>query len=277
MYELLLRTETLFLSLRPLVLLGIGVPALIAGLVFWLGGARYSTVIVGLLGALVGAVAGLMVSQWLGLNLWLAMIVGAAVVSTVSALLRNVLVLALAVLVIAAAAGAGYLAVALDKAIPQEQTEPDAQASTGQSLLFQSLSGSDARLDYVDRMTRQEADFAEKVRAIGTDTWETAQPHIWKLALSVAAGAAVAVFLVWFVKKALIALAYSVVGTATLIVGAQTTTLAGGWHVVSAIRPGPWALPATFGGMVAFGWVVQLIISRTPKPQKAEKHPESSE
>ena len=53
MYELLLRTETLFLGLNSLVLLAIGIPALAVGLVFWLGGTRYSTIIIGLLVCLV--------------------------------------------------------------------------------------------------------------------------------------------------------------------------------------------------------------------------------
>jgi hypothetical protein len=269
MYELLLRTETLFLGLRPLVLLAIGGPALIAGLVFWLGGVRYSTWIIGLLGAVVGAVVGLMISQWLGPHLWVSMIVGAAVLATASVFLRNILILVLAVLVIAGASGAGYLAVLLDRAVPQEEAE--VASAPEQSALFQSLNDTNERLEYVDQLTSQEGGFGRRVEAVGKDTWTTAQPHLWKLALSVVAGAAVAIFLVWFVKNALIALAYSVVGTATLVLGIQTGTLAGGWHVVSALPQNPWLLPGVFGGMTAFGWIVQLLISRKPKAKKEGK------
>jgi len=275
MYELLLRTETLFIALRPLLLLGIGGSALIVGLIFWLGGVRYSSAIIGLLGAVVGAVVGLMVSEWLRFEMWVGMVAGAAILATVSVLLRNVLILVLAVVVIAAAAGAGYLAVALDRAIPQE--EAATRGDSGRSLLFQSLDGSAERVDYVDRLTRQEADFSEKVRAIGADTWETAQPHLWKLGLAVLAGAAVALFLVWFIKKALIALAYSVVGTAVLVVGAQTASLGLGFKVASALPVNPWLLPATFGGMTAFGWVVQLLTTRKPREKAAEKTRQASD
>jgi hypothetical protein len=59
-YELLLRTETLFLGLPAHVLLLVGVVALGVGLVFWLGGARHSAIITGLLGAVVGAAVGLL-------------------------------------------------------------------------------------------------------------------------------------------------------------------------------------------------------------------------
>ena len=55
MYELLLRTETLLIGLQSPVLLGIGAIALVIGLVFWLAGTRYSTIIMALLGAVIGA------------------------------------------------------------------------------------------------------------------------------------------------------------------------------------------------------------------------------
>lgn len=279
MYELLLRTETLFLGLRPLVLLAIGGPALIAGLVFWLGGVRFSAWIIGLLGAVVGAVVGLMISQWLGPHLWVSMIVGAAVLATASVFLRNILILVLAVLVIAGASGAGYLAVLLDRAVPQEEAEVETRTTPEQSPLFQSLNDTNERLEYVDRLTSEEGGFGRRVEAVGKDTWATARPHLWKLGLSVVAGAAVAIFLVWFVRNALIALAYSVVGTATLVLGIQTGTLAGGWHIVSALPRNPWLLPAVFGSMTVFGWIVQLLISRKPKAKKEgkEKHGESKD
>jgi hypothetical protein len=278
MLELLIRTETLFFYLEPLWLLGIGVPALIVGLVFWLGGVRYSTPITGLLGALVGAVAGLLVSQWLKLHLVLSTVVGAAVVATVSVLLRNPLILVLAVLVVATAAGGGYLAVILEKVTPPEpaqQTDADAAGSVS----YQSFRGMSlpARLDYVDRLARQEEDFSERVRAIGNDTYQAAQPYLWKLILAVLAGAVVSIFLLWFVRKALIALAYSVVGTAVLVVGAQTALLAANFKAASALPPNPWLLPGTCGGMVAFGWLVQLVTTRKPKEQAKASHKDAEE
>jgi hypothetical protein len=54
MYELLLRTETLLVGLATPVLAALGIGAVVVGLVLWLGGTRYSAVIIGLLGAVVG-------------------------------------------------------------------------------------------------------------------------------------------------------------------------------------------------------------------------------
>jgi len=270
MLELLIRTETLFVGLTPVKLMAIGMPALVVGLIFWLGGVRYSTPITGLLGAVVGAAAGLLVGQWLTLHLLLSMVVGAAVLATVSVLLRNILILVLAVLVVAAAAGGGYMVVLLDRVAPTEQAQERTSGEAPAGAQSFSQMEPAARLDYVDRMARQQEDFSERVRAIGTDTFEVVQPHLWKLILAALAGAAVSIFLVWFVKNALIALAYSVVGTGALVVGAQTALLAANVRAASALPANPWLLPGTCGGMVAFGWVVQIVATRKPK-EKREK------
>jgi hypothetical protein len=277
MYELFVRIETLFLALNTPILLGIGVLLLLVGLVLWLGGSRYSTVIVGLLGAVVGSVAGLLVGQWLSLHLWLCMIVGATVLAAASVLLRNVLILALAVLVIASLSGAGYVVVVLDRIAP-EQPETKAEAQSGQSMLIQSFTNMEpsARMQYVDQISKEEG-FRERLRAMLDNTWQAVEPHVWKVGLSVLAGGIVAIFLVWLIKKALIALSYSVVGTAAILLGAQTALLGVGVQAVSEIGPRPWVLPGTFLGMAAIGWICQLFFLGPKAKTHAAKEPQESE
>lgn len=273
MYELLVRIETLLSPLNMPILLGVGVPMLVVGLVLWLGGSRYSTVIIGLLGAVVGSVAGLLISQWLDLHLWLCMVAGAAVLATASVLLRNALILVLAVVVIAAVSGAGYLAILLDRVAPA-QAESKSETQTASGLMIQSFTNMDrdARLNYLDELTTadkpaKEQTFRDRVRAVLGNTWDVVEPHAWKVGLAVLAGGAIAIFLVWLVKKALIALAYSVVGTATILLGVQTALLGVGVAAVSGIGPRPWALPGTFLGMTAVGWLWQLFLTR-PKEER---------
>jgi len=281
MYELLVRIETLFLSLNTLVLLGIGAPMLLIGLVLWLGGSRYSSVIIGLLGAVVGSVAGLLVGQWLNFHLWLSMLIGAAVLATASVLLRNALMLVLAVLVIASVSGAGYVVVVLDRIAPQQaEPAPGAETRTGFRMPVQSFTDMDqsTRLNYVDQMTKEQS-FRERLRAMLDNTWQAVEPHVWKVGLSVLAGGVVAVFLVWLVKKALIALAYSIVGTTTILLGAQAALLGAGMALISEIGPRPWVLPGTFAGMTAVGWICQLFVLG-PKPHAhavASKESQESE
>jgi hypothetical protein len=271
MYELLVRVETLLSPLSVFILLGVGALLLVVGLVLWLGGSRYSTVIIGLLGAVVGSVAGLLVSQWLDLHLWLCMVAGAAILATASVLLRNALILALAVVVIAAVSGAGYLAVLLDRVAPAQK---EVETRTASGFMVQSFTNMDrqTRLNYLDQLATADKPaaqqtFRDRVRAVLDNTWQAVEPHAWKVGLAVLAGGAVAIFLVWLVKKALIALAYSVVGAATILLGLQTVLLGVGFAAVSSIGPRPWALPGTFLGMTVVGWLWQLFLTR-PKEER---------
>jgi len=84
MYELLLRTETLFLGIQMPVLVAVGAVGILVGLVFWLGGTRYGAIIAGLFGAVVGAVIGLVAGPWLPVAPWISVFIGAVVLGGVA-------------------------------------------------------------------------------------------------------------------------------------------------------------------------------------------------
>ena len=264
MYELLLRIETLFQSLAVPALVGVGIVALAAGFVLWLGGARYSAAITGVLGAVVGSACGLLVSQRFDLHPWLSMLVGAAVLAGLSILLRNVLILVLAVLVFSAVGGTGYLAVVLDRAVPQ------ARADEGQLVHY--FSGMDRadRQNYMNDISRENDTFGGRLQALLADTWAAIRPHGWMVLLAIVAGAVIGFLLVWFVAKIVIALAYSIVGTTMIFIGLQAILLAVGFAVVSALADHRRVLPITFIIMTAAGWLWQLFYWR-PKARKEVK------
>jgi hypothetical protein len=274
MYELLLRTETLFLGLNTPVLLAIGIPALVVGLILWLGGTRHSTAITGVLGAVVGSAAGLLVSQWLNLHPWLSMLVGAAVLAGASILLRNILILVLAVLVFSAVSGAGYLAVVLDRAVPQAR--PTARAE--QRMAVQYFSGMDStqRLDYMSDISQEGETFGDRLKALLDDTWEAIRPYGWMAILAIAIGAVVGLLLVWFIAKIIIAVAYSIVGTAVIFLGVQAALLGAGFAAVSALEHRRLLLPIAFLTMVAIGWVWQLFHSGRKPAKEAQTEPDES-
>ncbi len=274
MYELLLRIETLFLGLKAIALLGIGVPALVVGLILWLGGTRYSAAITGVLGAVVGSAVGLLVGQWLNLHPWLSMLVGAAVLAGLSILLRNVLILVLAVLVFSAVSGAGYLAVVLDRAVPQARPTTRAE----QKMTVQYFTGMDSteRMDYMNDISQEDATFGDRLTALLDDTWEAIRPYGWMAILAIVLGAVVGSLLVWFIAKIVIALAYSIVGTAVIFLGAQAALLGAGFAAVSALDARPWLLPTTFASMTVFGWVFQLVSSRPKAGKQPQKQEEES-
>jgi len=266
MYELLLRMETLFLGLQTLALLAIGIGAIVVGLVLWLGGTRHSAVIIGLFGAAAGSVAGLLVSQRLNLNPWLSLFAGAVVLAGVSILLRNVLILVLAVLVFSAVGGAGYLSVVLDRAVPQVPSGIQAE----QRQTFPHFSGMDldARQKYVNEISQEAQTFTERLKALLANTWEALGPHGWRIALAIAAGAVVGILLVWLIAKIVIALAYSIVGTAAIFLGAQAALLAAGVLVASDVESRRWLLPIAFVTVTVVGWILQLFYAGPKRPRK---------
>ncbi len=282
MYELLVRIETLLLPLTAPALLAIGVPALLIGLVLWLGGTRFSTAIIGLLGAVVGSFVGLLVSQWMNLHPWLSMLVGAVVLAIVSILLRNVLIVILAVLVLSAVSGAGYLAVVLDRIAPP-QTQAGAQLQAESRIPIQSFSNMEAaeRVTYMNDITEEAQTFADRFKALLANTWDAVGTQGWMVVIAVAVGAVVGILLVWFIAKIIIALAYSLVGTAAIFLGAQAALLGVGYHAVSALDARRGLLPIAFITMTAIGWVWQLFYARRkPRHEPAKesgKEPEESE
>ena len=242
MYELLLRIETLLLGLQTSVLWALGIGALVVGLILWLGGTRYHAAIIGVLGAVVGSAVGLLASQQFDVNPWLGMAVGAAVLAGLSILLRNVLILVLAVLVFSAVGGAGYVSVVLDRAVPQAPSESPSEPQADQKWVFQHFSGMDlaARQNYMNDISQQSQTFAERLKALLANTWQALGPHGWLVVLPILAGAVVGILLVWLIAKIVIALAYSIVGTATIFLGAQAALLAAGVPVVSDLQSRRW-------------------------------------
>lgn len=268
MYELLLRTETLLMGLRPMVLLGVGAVALVVGLFFWLGGTRYSTIVVALIGAVIGAAAGLVAGQQFGMSPWLSMLIGAVVVAVLAILVKKVLILALAVLILSAVSGAGYVSVILDRVAPPAASE----TTTQRSSLYQSFlqMEPEARLNYVNRISNESQTFLDRLEALFDDTWAAIQPHKWTALIAIGVGAVVALVLIWLIAKIVIALAYSIVGVAAIFLGLQSALLAGNVRTASELSPRPWLLPVVFVVMVVIGWIWQLFFLGPVKKVKRE-------
>lgn len=275
MNELLLRIETLCLEVNPSLLIGVGAGMTLVGLVLWLGGTRYSTVVIGLLGAAVGAVVGLAVAQQLGVHLFISMAVGALVLGIVSVLLRNTLMIVLATLIFALVGAAGYASVVLDKRPPEETTTDEQQAALDRQLyLHQSFSSMDpnSRRIYLNEISGSDEGFQGRSKAILKDTWDALGPTKWYLMGAILIGGVGGFLLIWFIKQVIVPLCYSIVGTTSLILGAQVLLLGLGFRLASALPVQRWILPAAFGGMAVFGWVSQLLAARQPgsKAHKGE-------
>jgi len=280
MNELLVRIETLCLEVNPPILIGVGAGMAIVGLVLWLGGTRYSTIVIGLLGAAVGAFLGLAAGRQFGAGPFLGIGIGAAVLGVASVLLRNVLIIVLATAIFALVAAGGYAGVMLDRH-PSQGTAPEEQqaAGTDRSVLFQSFSRMDdeSRKAYLEEISGPEQGFQEKLVAVLKDTWNGLGPYKWYLMGAILVGGIGGFLLVWFVKQVVVPLCYSIVGTASFILGAQMLLLGVGLRAASSLPAQRWIMPAAFGTMSVAGWVAQLLAARKPRVKAPKRDEEGDE
>jgi len=262
MVELLLRLETVLLEVSILKLIIVGFPVLLVGLLLWLSGDRFSSAIIGVLGAAVGAVCGLLVSQWLTLDLWISMIVGAVILAGVSVWLRNILIIVLATLVFAALGGGGYLTIKLDSLSQQSPEAGDPNTTNiSPSFLRMDLQG---RQDYVAALDSVEPGSPPraKAEALLADLWQTVEPYVWPLVLATLVGGAVALVLIKFIKSVVILVAYSSVGTSATGLGLLTLCASVGLKPISQLSANRWILPASFAVMIVIGCLSQIRLKR---------------
>jgi hypothetical protein len=110
------------------MLIGVGGVITVVGILFWLSGLYYSTVVIGLLGAIVGSFCGLLVAQWFEVHLLLSVVIGAAAFGIMSVLFKNPLTIVLATIVLGIVGGMVCLTLAVDspawRSTP-EQEQPE--------------------------------------------------------------------------------------------------------------------------------------------------------
>lgn len=267
MYELLIRIETICVEAQLLTLLGVGAVATIAGLLLWLAGTYFSSVIIGILGAAVGSFCGLLVSQWFDVSSLLSMGIGAAVFCVTAVLLRNIIIIVLAIIIFALAAGTGYSSTILGS--PAQQQEQEAELEPVAVSSFSQMDSA-TRLSYVNEISEQQDGFFEKLKTMLKDTLGTMNPYKWKLLLSTLIGGLGGLLLVWLIKRFVIALCCSVVGALLVLVGLESLLMAAGFQMCNAFGEHRLALTVTYFSMVGIGVVVQLLIARSQKPKEAE-------
>ncbi len=267
MYELLIRVETLCIDARPLVLFTAGALSIVAGLLLWLAGAYFSSWIMGLLGAIVGGFCGLLVSEWLDINVLVSMSVGAGLLCVASVLFRNSIIILLAVLVFALAGGSAYSSMILGDSKP----DTSSGIELSEELIRFSRMDLNGRLAYMDDISSAEAGFFDRLKALTADALESMGPHKWKLAGCILLGAAVGGVLIWLVRRLVLALSYSGVGTLLIFVGAQSLCMLFGFAMCSAISQHRRALSIVYFAMVGIGAIAQLLLVRRGKKVKEAK------
>jgi hypothetical protein len=256
MFEILIRIESLCTESSHAALLGCGLGVLILGLFFWLAGSRFSAVILGLLGAVVGSAIGLLVSQWLNTPTPASMLIGALVLTIAAVLFRNVLIILLACVVFSLAGVTAYSSLILKETPLKSNAQPFSQMDTSN------------RLAYANQVTEKGSSFFEKLRLLVNDAFQTVSPYRGKIILIALAGGIAGLLLIWCLQKLIMALCYSGVGTLLLLIGLEVTLLAMNIHLMSWFQQRQAAFSITYLSLVAIGVIFQLLTLRSSKKKK---------
>jgi len=270
MAELLLRIQQACLDLNGWYLVLPGVSGVGIGLFLWLGGARYAWLVAGLLGALGGAALGSLLATRLGVRPWAAVLIGAAALTLLALLLRQVVMVVLAAAVFALIFGSSYVGYALDNSVVRQWREGAAVTPLAPSSGPRQAQPSD--------QSHQRA--LAQLQQLVADLHAWAAGRRGMLLLWGLAGAALGVLLGFILKKIVMALCCSIVGSAGVIVGTSMLLFGKGAAVVSSLQTRPRLLPSLFVVMILFGLAVQLLLAaavRTIPAQSVEKPEQKKE
>ena len=260
-----------------------GLIAVVLGLFLWLGGTRYSAIVIGLLGAAVGAASGVLISSWFDVSMASSVLIGAVLLAIAAVLLQQAVITLLAIVIFALICAMVYTGFAVENHTA-DQTAEGSEQQPGIALPqlpdiapLTKLPGSDdgsADTDPSQLSTIGDARTVaiEKLK----DAWQTikasASANRGFLVLWTIVGAAVGLFLAFVLKKLMMALCCSIVGSAAVLSGILTLLLAKGTEVLSSLSDRPRVLPAIFIAMVVFGWLTQLLLVGSRKsPGKSDK------
>lgn len=265
MYELLIRIETVCIEAPLLTLLSVGTISTVVGLLLWLAGTYFSSIIIGILGAAIGSFCGLLVSQWLDVSSLLSMGIGATVFCIAAILFRNVIMIVLAIIVFALMGGTTYSSLILGSSTEQSQSQSAPAAVNSFSYMDPGM-----RSSYLENISEEQDDFFEKLKVLLKDTLATVSPHIWKLLLFTLVGGIGGFLMAWFIKRFVIALCCSVVGALLIFVGVESLLVAIGFQMCNALQGHRLILTVIYFAMVGIGAIVQLLLIKPRKPKEVK-------
>ena len=285
MNELLARIQGACLNMSFWHLVLPGIAAVILGLFLWLGGARHASLVIGLLGAIIGAAVGLFVSQWLDIRVPIAIGTGAAVFAIAAVLFQNTVILILASIIFAVACGSTYMSYAFNK-----QTWQDSfQRAKQKALEHQNFNEGETN-NYLDNLqpdNQTATPFlsdntripgSQKLQDILEDVRATGAQNRNMLIVWIIVGAAVGLTVGYLLKKILMALCCSIVGASGVIAGMSALLFAKGVEVFSSLHQRPRLMPTLLIAMIIFGCFVQLLLAagkdktkKSSTQQKGEK------
>jgi hypothetical protein len=199
------------------------------------------------------------------------MAAAAAAFAIAAVLFKNILIIILASVVFALAGGTVYTSLILKETPPPPQ--PASQLSPAFVQPFSQMDPA-ARLAYADQVTEKANTFLEKLKLLIKDAMQTMSPYKWKILLIAVAGGIAGLLLIWFLRKLILALCYSGVGTFLTLIGIEVFLLTFNSRFCSFFQYRRAAFTIVFLSMLGFGTIFQLIVARSKTKKVPLEKPE---
>jgi len=289
MLELLLRIEDACLQFDAYTLAVPGLASVVLGLLLWLGGTRYSAIVLGLVGAALGGVGGLFVSQQFGVALGLSVAVGAAVVALLAVFFQHVVIVLMAMMIFAVVCGVGYMSYnvggqewqdTLDRVRQEALSQARSAALAGgggAANAERATAASEGLADGQGEIIEERRTGVERLKGIVGELRLHAGSHRKMLVLWAVLGGVVGLVLAYVLKRVMMALCCSVVGATGIVGGLSAVLLAKGVSVVSDLQGRGRLVVVVLAGMVVFGALTQLFVVGSGKGKKSESSDEQEE
>lgn len=265
MYEILIRIESLCQESPSAVLLKSGLLMLIVGFLLWLAGLYFGTAIVGLLGAAAGLFCGLAVSQWFNLSVWICAAAGAVLVCLVLVLFKKAVLMLLATLIFALFGTILYCGLA-----PQESSAALLESLESPVHLPMSHDTS-AQIASVSRFIENDSSFSTRLHLIFEEIIQHISLQQLDILLTAVLAGMIGVLLCWHLRKPVMALCCSGIGTFLVVIGLEVTLLGMNIHFTAWFQQHPENLSMIYLSLVGLGMIVQLLMLLSSKRTKRSR------
>ena len=256
MFEVLIRIESLCSGSTSDALLICGLLVLILGVLLWLAGLYFSGVILAFLGAVAGVFCGWFVSGWFDTSASVGMAIGVFVFTLTFVVFRNSVMILLSTLIFAFSGGTAYAGLMLHKT-PSPETFAEFNTSIIQPLRQTEIASSDVRLNPT---AEKDAAFSDGLRRFFMDVYEAVSPHQWEIILVIVLGGVVGLLLSWVLRRPIMAVCFSAVGTLLVLIGLEMTLLTMNVHLISKFQGRRATLTILYLSLVAVGVIFQFVL-----------------
>jgi len=263
MFEILIRIESLCSDSTSAALLMCGLLVLILGILLWLAGLYFSGVILAFLGAVAGVFCGWLVSGWLNTSVLAGMAIGVFVFTIAFVVFRNVVMIFLATLVFAFSGGTAYAGLIL-KDTPSPETFAAFNASIVRQFREMETSPREACLNPID----EKDSLADRLCRLSKEIFQAASFHQWEIILVVFLGGIVGLLLSWILRRPIMAVCFSGVGTLLVLVGLEITLLTMNVHLISWFRGRQAMLAILYFSLVGVGVIFQFVLLNSSHRKK---------